>query len=146
VLAHLLAAGSLHRLQDRAPRRQLRRLSPAGPGRCTRCGRRCALLAAEWAVEDRDAPARWSCWPCCRPGVARRTQALRLKLQATRLARQPLEALHTARLLAKHQAFARRPRRACCARWRRGARQRTTMQQLRRLWSSWTPPTGAIPL
>jgi HemY protein len=39
------------------------------------------------------------------PGVARRTQALRLKLQATRLARQPVEALKTARLLAKHQGF-----------------------------------------
>ncbi|MFM2055001.1 MAG: hypothetical protein RL456_3038, partial [Pseudomonadota bacterium] len=39
-------------------------------------------------------------------GVARRTHALRLKLQAARLARQPLEALRTARLLAKHQGFA----------------------------------------
>jgi len=37
--------------------------------------------------------------------VRRRTQALRPKLQAARLARQPLEALKTARLLAKHQGF-----------------------------------------
>jgi HemY protein len=39
------------------------------------------------------------------PGVARRTQALRLRLQAQRLAGQSLEALRTARLLAKHQGF-----------------------------------------
>jgi HemY protein len=37
--------------------------------------------------------------------VARRTQALRLKLQAARLERRPMDALHTARLLANHQAF-----------------------------------------
>ncbi|MFX8160640.1 hypothetical protein ABTL01_19970, partial [Acinetobacter baumannii] len=41
------------------------------------------------------------------PGVARRTQALRLRLQASRLARQPLDALRPARLLAKHQAFSK---------------------------------------
>jgi HemY protein len=39
------------------------------------------------------------------PGVARRTQALRLKLRAARLERRPLDALHTARLLSNHQAF-----------------------------------------
>src|SRR5690606_13862397 len=39
------------------------------------------------------------------PGVARRTQALRLRLNAARLANQPMEALRTARLLAKHQGF-----------------------------------------
>jgi HemY protein len=39
--------------------------------------------------------------------VARRTHALRLKLQATRLGQQPHEALKTARLLAKHQGFSK---------------------------------------
>jgi HemY protein len=63
------------------------------------------LLAAEWALEDRDAPRALEMLDQLPPGVARRTQALRLKLQASRMARQPLEALHTARLLAKHQAF-----------------------------------------
>jgi HemY protein len=37
--------------------------------------------------------------------VARRTQALRLRLQAARMAQKPIEALQTARLLAKHQGF-----------------------------------------
>ena len=63
------------------------------------------LMAAEWALDDRDAARALSLLAELPPGVARRTQALRLKLQAQRLAGQPDEALHTARLLAKHQAF-----------------------------------------
>jgi HemY protein len=63
------------------------------------------LLAAEWALDDRDAPRALELLALLSPGAARRTQALRLKLQAARMARQPLEALHTARLLTNHQAF-----------------------------------------
>lgn len=108
VLAHLLAAGSLHRLQDR-PRRDetLRRLqavlkkSPVARG--VDDGAR--LMAAEWALDDRDAARALELIAGLPPGVARRTQALRLKLQAARMVRQPLDALHTARLLANHQAF-----------------------------------------
>lgn len=108
-LGHLLSAGSLHRLQDRARRdEQLdraldlsRRLTMSV--RPTEEGAR--LLAAEWALEDRDAGRALEGLGDLPPGVARRTHALRLKLQATRLADQPLEALKTARLLAKHQGF-----------------------------------------
>ncbi len=108
VLGHLLAAGSLHRLQDRTRRdEQLQRafdLARRSLGaRPAEEGAR--LLAAEWALEDRDAARTLELLAELPPGVARRTQALRLKLQATRLARQPLEALRTARLLAKHQGF-----------------------------------------
>ncbi len=108
VLGHLLAAGSLHRLQDRPRRDELmarlaKLLRKGGSGRTVDDGAR--LLAAEWAVEDRDAPRALDLLAELPPGVARRTQALRLKLQASRMARQPLEALHTARLLANHQAF-----------------------------------------
>ena len=63
------------------------------------------LLAAEWALDDRDGPRALALLAELPPGVARRTQALRLKLQAARLERRPMEALHTARLLANHQAF-----------------------------------------
>ncbi|AWI54320.1 porphyrin biosynthesis protein [Aquabacterium olei] len=107
-LAHLLSAGSLHRLQDR-PRRdeQLRRAIELSQltrkPRPTEEGAR--LMAAECALEDRDAPKALRDLAELPPGVARRTQALRLKLQAARLARQPVEALRTARLLAKHQGF-----------------------------------------
>lgn len=106
-LAHLMAAGSLHRLGDRARRdehlhslAELRR-----SGGATRADDGARLAAVEWALDDRDperAATRLADLP---PGVARRTQALRLRLRAAQLARQPLQALQTARLLAKHQAF-----------------------------------------
>jgi len=110
VLGHLLAAGSAHRLQNRAGRdEELRRAleiaahSPAA--RSAEEGAR--LLAAEWALDDRDAPRATRLLAELPMGVARRTHALRLKLQAARLGRQPHEALKTARLLVKHQAFSR---------------------------------------
>jgi HemY protein len=107
-LANLLSAGSLHRLQDR-PRRdehlqralELSRLTRKP--RATEEGAR--LLAAECAIDDHDAPRALRDLAELPPGVARRTQALRLRLNAARLARQPMEALRTARLLAKHQGF-----------------------------------------
>ena len=65
------------------------------------------LLAAEWALDDRDAPRALELLDELPLGVARRTHALRLKLQAARLGRQPQEALKTARLLVKHQGFSK---------------------------------------
>ncbi len=110
VLGHLLAAGSLHRLQDRAPRdEQLHKALDishrSAAARSAEEGAR--MLAAEWALDDRDAQRALELLAELPPGVGRRTQALRLKLQATRLARQPLEALKTARLLANHQGFSK---------------------------------------
>ncbi len=110
VLGHLLAAGSAHRLQDRARRdeslrRALELARTSFAARPAEEGAR--LLAAEWALDDRDAARALELLAELPPGVARRTHALRLKLQATRLGRQPLEALKTARLLAKHQAFSK---------------------------------------
>ena len=108
-LAHLLAGASLHRLQDRPQRdRQVARLEKLQ--RQPRSGAKgsedaLALLAAEWALDDRDAAKALAVLAALPPGVARRTQALRLKLQAQRLGGEPAEALRTARLLAKHQAF-----------------------------------------
>ena len=108
VLGHLLAAGSAHRVQNRALRdEELRRaldLSHRSPAaRSAEEGAR--LLAAEWALDDRDAPRAIELLNALPLGVARRTHALRLKLQAARLGRQPQEALKTARLLIKHQGF-----------------------------------------
>lgn len=110
VLAHLLHAGSAHRLQNRSQRDEqlaraldLARRSPAA--RSAEEGAR--LLAAEWAIDDRDAGRALNLLAELPPGVARRTHALRLKLQATRLGLQPQEALKTARLLAKHQGFSK---------------------------------------
>lgn len=107
-LAHLLSAGSLHRLQDRSKRdehlqRALEISQLTRKPRVTEEGAR--LLMAECALGDNDATRALKDLAELPPGVARRTQALRLKLQATRIKRQPLEALKTARLLAKHQGF-----------------------------------------
>ncbi|MCV2422628.1 heme biosynthesis HemY N-terminal domain-containing protein [Paucibacter sp. DJ2R-2] len=109
-LGHLLSASSAHRLQDKRRRDEQLQLAldaakRSPQGRAQEEGAR--LLAAEWALDDRDAPRALSLLAELSPGVARRTQALRLKLQASRLAKQPLEALRTARLLAKHQGFSK---------------------------------------
>ena len=109
-LAHLIAAASLHRIQDRRGRDERAQevvqlassalvASPVLDG--------AHLLMAEWALDDRDAERGLEALRNLPPGVARRTQALRLKLQAARMARKPFEALQTARLLAKHQGFSR---------------------------------------
>ena len=110
VLSRLLVAGSAHRLQDRSGRdeqlqRALELATRSAAARPAEEGAR--LLAAEWAIDDRDAPRALALLGELPQGVARRTHALRLKLQATRLGRLPQEALKTARLLAKHQAFSR---------------------------------------
>jgi HemY protein len=109
VLAHVLAAGSAHRLQDRAARdaalRDAFELTRRGSAEPAAEGAR--LLAAEWALDDRDADRALELLGELPMGVARRTHALRLKLHAARLGRQPQEALKTARLLAKHQAFSK---------------------------------------
>lgn len=107
-LAHLLSAGSLHRLRDRAQRDLHLKLAltqhpPRSGNKLSEEGAR--LLAAEFAVEDRQPQRALNELASLPPGVARRTQALRIKLQAARLSRQPMEALKAARLLAKHQGF-----------------------------------------
>lgn len=110
VLGSLLAAGSAHRLQDRKQRdehlaRALQLAQGQASARSAEEGAR--LMAAEWAIDDRDAPRSLQLLSDLPPGVVRRTQALRLKLQAARLGQQPHEALKTARLLVKHQGLSK---------------------------------------
>ena len=107
VAVRLVAAESLHRLQDRERRDVLleQTLAQADAAGLRVAADGARLKAAEWALDDRDAERALRWIAALPPGVARRTQALRLRLRAARLARQPLEALQTARLLAKHQAF-----------------------------------------
>lgn len=153
VLARLLAAGSLHRLQDRARRdAALVQALKAARGHKAQRGARNSeeavrLLAAEWALEDRDAPRALETLDELPPGAGRRTQALRLKLQALRMVRRPLDALQTARLLAKHQAFspvvAQSLLRALAGETMEGAHD---VQQLRRLWGQFDPSDRRDPL
>ncbi len=103
-LAHLLAAEAAHRLQDKTRRQQHwdAALQAGGPRPHEEAAR---LLAAGWALDDREAGEALRLLESLGPGAGRRTQALRLRLQAARLGGHPLEALRTARLLAKHQGF-----------------------------------------
>ncbi len=110
VLGLLLAAGSAHRLQDRKQRDELlaHALQVAhGQASARSADEGASLMAAEWAIDDRDAQRSLQLLGDLPPGVVRRTQALRLKLQATRLGQQPQEALKTARLLVKHQGISK---------------------------------------
>ncbi|MEO7055321.1 MAG: heme biosynthesis HemY N-terminal domain-containing protein, partial [Caldimonas sp.] len=80
MLGHLLAAGSAHRVQNRALRDEELRLAlaPAQRSAATRSAEEGAhLLAAEWALDDRDAPRALELLDELPLGVARRTHALR---------------------------------------------------------------------
>jgi HemY protein len=146
LLAQLLGAASMHRLQDRRGRDDMLRealhalQAPQGGVPSPRGDHAVAnglrLLAAEWALDDRDPARSIEMLDALAPGAARRTQALRLKLQAMRMDRRPLEAMHIARLLANHQAFSpvvgQGLLRALAAETLDDAHD---LQQLRRLWN-----------
>jgi HemY protein len=109
-LAHLLVAESAQSLQDKAGRDEhlalaiehtSERNTPSGQE--TRDGAQ--MRAARWALDDRDPQLALTWLSEMTQGAARRTLALRIKLKAARQARRTLEALETARLLAKHRAF-----------------------------------------
>jgi HemY protein len=106
-IAHLLAGESAHALQDRSAREEhlqlaLEQASSRDAGE-TKEG--AVLRAARWALEDREPETAIQLLQGLPQGAARRTLALRTRLRASRLAGQPMEALETARLLAKHHAF-----------------------------------------
>ena len=106
-LAHLLVAESAQSLQNRALRDQHLQaaLQSSAPRHAQEVREGVQFRAARWALDDHDANAALELLVQLPQGAARRTLALRMKLRATRLLRQPLQALETARLLAKHRAF-----------------------------------------
>lgn len=110
MLAHIVSATSLHRLADRPRRDEMLRealASAAAPGAPRSVDDGLRMLAAEWMLEDNEADRAAELMAALPPGVARRTHALRLKLRVLRVQRKPVEALQTARLLAKHQGFSK---------------------------------------
>lgn len=146
MLAQLMAAASLHRLQDRNRRDALvqRALSVARRGNGGAVADGARLLAAEWALDDRDGARAEALLAELPPGVARRSQALRLKLQAQRLAREPLAALYTARMLAKHQAFSAVAAQGLLRSLAFEALDEAhDMEQLRRSWARFEPADQA---
>ena len=106
-LAHLLVAECAQALQDRAGREQHLRLaieqSQAREAQAMYEGT--LMRAARWSLDERDAPAAMAWLRELPLGASRRTLALRMKLKAARLERHTVDALETARLLAKHRAF-----------------------------------------
>jgi HemY protein len=106
-IAHLLAAEAAQALQDRTARElHLQKALDQALARDAQETRDGALLrAARWALEDRDPEAAMQFLQGLPQGAGRRTVALRTRLRASRQAGRPLEALETARLLAKHHAF-----------------------------------------
>lgn len=106
-LAHLLVAESAQALQNKALRDQHLKLSleSSAQRHAQEVREGVQFRAARWALDDRDAGAALDWLNQLPQGAARRTLALRLKLRAARQARQTVQALETARLLAKHKAF-----------------------------------------
>ena len=151
VLGHLLAAGSAHRLQDRALRdeelRQRARAVAAAARRRGRPRRAPACLPPNGRSTTATRRARSSCSASCRSASRDALTRCACKLQAARLGRQPQEALKTARLLPSTRASRRSPRPACCAR-SRSSRSTPShdIDQLRRALALRSmPPTVAIP-
>jgi HemY protein len=108
-LAHLLLAESAQSLQDKGTRDTHLAHALEQPLRAREAHQLVRegvqLRAARWALDDRDASAALRWLDDLPQGAQRRTLALRLRLKAARQARQTLQALETARLLAKHRAF-----------------------------------------
>ena len=63
------------------------------------------LRSARWMLDEHDPATTLTRLSTLNQGAQRRTLALRLKLRALQQAKQPVEALETARLLAKHGGF-----------------------------------------
>jgi HemY protein len=118
-VAHLLVAECAHALQDRTVRDQHAQLAlqvaahlPKGAANVAAAQDAVHLNAARWSLVDRE-PTNAMLWLAKLPlGSVRRTVALRLKLKAARLSQDHRSALETARLLAKHGAFAAEPARS----------------------------------
>ena len=106
-LAHVMAAQSAHALQDKSARDEhlQQALEHHNPKAAQETREGTQLLAAQWALDDRDAPAALRWLAQLPQGAVRRTVALRLKLKAAQLENLSASALETTRLLAKHRAF-----------------------------------------
>lgn len=147
-LAHILAGESAHALQDRAGRDEhLKDALDQASAREAQETRDGALLrAARWALDDREPEAAMRMLQDLPLGAGRRTLALRTRLRASRQAGRPLEALETARLLAKHHGFspvaARSILRGLAIDLLNGAYD---VAQLHRAWSALEPTERVMP-
>ena len=150
-LAHLVAAESAQALRDHDTRERhlqaTQRIAATHSGESViEAGEAAVLAAARWALNDRDADQALAWLDRLRQGTARRTLTQRMRLQAARLSQQPLQALDTARQLAKHGAFSD----AAAAALLRELALATLAQahdaaQLERAWQQLGPTERALP-
>jgi len=107
ILSHVVAAESAHALQNRALRENHFQLAlQETAGREAQEAREgVQLRGAQWALDDRDAPAAVQWLDQLPQGASRRTLALRLRFRAARQSGQLQLALETVRLLTKHRAY-----------------------------------------
>lgn len=147
-LAHIVAGESAHALQDRVGRDEhLKAALDQASAREAQETRDGALLrAARWALDDREPENAIRLLQDLPQGAGRRTLALRTRLRASRQAGQPLQALETARLLAKHHGFspvaARSILRGLAIDLLNGAYD---VAQLHRAWNSLEPAERQMP-
>ncbi len=133
-----LAAASAHHLQDRERRQALwtHALASAEASTVRDWGDAMHLQQASWALEDRDHDSAQAALLRLSPGAQRRTQAMKLRLHAARAAREPLQALQTARLLAHHKAYSPAVAQSLLrALANEALEQARDAEQLRRVWS-----------
>ncbi len=106
-MALLIAAESAQNLQDAPERERLVQAALDVPllSSAQHFKEGTVLRSARWMLDEHDPSTSLKRLATLSQGAQRRTLALRLKLRALQLARQPSEALDTARLLAKHGGF-----------------------------------------
>lgn len=107
MLSQLMVAACAHEVSDKGRRDAAlaQMAAVAGKGSASPAQEAAGLLKAKWLLEDREAEAALTHLNALPGGLARRVRALRLRLQAAQMARQPMEALRTARTLIKHKVF-----------------------------------------
>jgi HemY protein len=108
VMAHLTVAESAHALRDQSARDQHLNWAMAVESQQAPLAefKDAALLSAiRWRLADRDADQALRMLAELPQGLGRRTLALRLRLKASQIESQHVQALETARLLSKHGAF-----------------------------------------
>jgi HemY protein len=108
-LALLIAAEAAQNLQDVAERERLLKaaLEVELPKTAAHFKEGAMLRGARWVLDENDPHTSLQRLASLSQGTQRRTIALRLKLRALQLKREPGHALETARLLTKHGAFSR---------------------------------------
>lgn len=145
-LGHLLLAEAAHGLRETDRRHtHLQAIVDSTP--VNDVLREGALMRAlRWAIEDRDLVSARRWWSELPQGAARRIHALRLKLRLARLEQQPVEALETARLLAKHGAFSRLVARSLVRSLAQEAiAAASDLTQLRAVWQALSAPERDMP-